>query len=98
MGSPESEPGRTAAEGPVHRVSVREFHMGESEVTVEQYARYLEATGHTPPPSWELQITEPHFPVLGVGWRDAVAFCDWLTQREGIAHRLPPLRRTDDPG
>ena len=29
------------------------------------------------------------FPVTNVSWNDAVAFCEWLTQKEGIEYRLP---------
>lgn len=28
-------------------------------------------------------------PVVNVNWNDAVAFCDWLSKTEGVAHRLP---------
>jgi eukaryotic-like serine/threonine-protein kinase len=28
-------------------------------------------------------------PVTNVSWNDAVAFCDWLTRKEGAAYRLP---------
>ncbi|MBV9657781.1 MAG: SUMF1/EgtB/PvdO family nonheme iron enzyme [Verrucomicrobia bacterium] len=39
----------------------------------------------------------PEYPVVGVSWKDAYAFCDWLTQREhefsfldeGQFYRLP---------
>ncbi len=29
------------------------------------------------------------FPVATVTWRDAVAYCEWLSQQEGVKYRLP---------
>lgn len=40
MGSPESEVGRDADEGPVHRVSLPGFWIGTTEVTFDQFAPY----------------------------------------------------------
>jgi formylglycine-generating enzyme required for sulfatase activity len=37
-------------------------------------------------PGWEQ--TQDH-PVNYVTWNDAVAFCEWLSQREGMKYRLP---------
>ncbi|MDX6461838.1 MAG: hypothetical protein QOE55_5535, partial [Acidobacteriaceae bacterium] len=39
-------------EGPVHRVWVDSFAMAATQVTIEEYARFLEATGGMPPPYW----------------------------------------------
>ena len=40
------------AETPQHRLSVNPFHMGLTEVTNEQYAVFVTATGHRPPEDW----------------------------------------------
>jgi len=42
MGSPDSEAGRTADEGPVHEVTItKPFYMGACEVTQEQYQQVI---------------------------------------------------------
>ncbi|WP_201159835.1 SUMF1/EgtB/PvdO family nonheme iron enzyme, partial [Rhodoplanes elegans] len=46
MGSPDTEPQRTANEGPVQTVAIaKPFAVGRTEVTVEQYAAFVAATG-----------------------------------------------------
>jgi formylglycine-generating enzyme required for sulfatase activity len=40
MGSPSSEPGRAADEGPEHPVTIRPFWMGKTEVTWDEYDLY----------------------------------------------------------
>src|SRR5258708_12001371 len=42
-----SEVGQTA-ESPVHRVCLDSFPMAATQVTLEAYARFLDATGNTP--------------------------------------------------
>jgi formylglycine-generating enzyme required for sulfatase activity len=50
MGSPESEPGRSADEGPQHPVTVRPFWMGKLEVTWDEYDLYWrKSVGAAPP-------------------------------------------------
>lgn len=46
MGSPVRESGRFDDEGPVRRVSVRQFALGKYEVTRGQFAAFVSATGH----------------------------------------------------
>jgi formylglycine-generating enzyme required for sulfatase activity len=50
-------------------------------VTVQQYAVFLEATGYSPPPEWDIQQLDPGRPVVYVSWQDAAAFAKWAGAR-----------------
>ncbi len=79
-----------AVEGPVHRVWVDSFAMAATQVTVGDYARYLNATGNVPPPCWgDAAFSNPQQPVVAVSWFDSVAYCEWLSTMTGSHYRLP---------
>lgn len=68
-------------ESPAHEVRIgRAFLMGAAEVTVEQFRRFR--------PNYQ---GDPEYApyVSGVSWDDAVAFCKWLSKKEGRTYRLP---------
>ena len=69
MGSPASEHGRNANEGPVHRVTIGyRFAVGRNEVTLADFALFAAATGHEAGNScwaWSDQWQERP----GVDWR-----------------------------
>ena len=86
MGSDAGQP----VEGPVHRVWVDSFAMAATQVTVEEYARFLGATGRTPPSYWDdPNFSRPEQPVVAVSWFDAMAYCAWLSANTGSRYRLP---------
>ncbi len=66
---------------PVHQVTVSPFELSRDEVTVAQYAAFLEATGHPTPPEWPAQLTRPDRPVVFVSWHDAAAYAGWKRAR-----------------
>lgn len=79
-----------SVEGPVHRVWVDGFAMAATQVTVEAYARFLEATGSAPPPTWsDPHFSDPQQPVTAVSWFEAEAYCAWLSSVTGARYRLP---------
>jgi formylglycine-generating enzyme required for sulfatase activity len=79
-----------SVESPVHRVWVDPFAMAATQVTVEEYARFLDATGNAPPPFWsDPNFSHPQQPVVAVSWFDAVAYCEWLSSMTGSRYRLP---------
>jgi formylglycine-generating enzyme required for sulfatase activity len=82
MGSPDSEEGRKADEGPQHEVAIsKSFYMGLTEVTQVQY----EAVMGTNPSEFK----GPTNPVENVTWDNAVEFCRKLSEKTGKAVRLP---------
>jgi formylglycine-generating enzyme required for sulfatase activity len=77
-------------EGPVHRIWVDSFAIAATQVTVGEYARFMEATGNMPPPYWgDANFGNPQQPVVAVSWFDTIAYCTWLSAMTGAHYRLP---------
>lgn len=90
---------------PPHLVTAASFYMDKTEVTNADYAAFVQATGHRVPanddndPSTKgywlpWQGTDPppgrdQWPVCNVSARDAEAFAQWLSERDGVKYRLP---------
>jgi formylglycine-generating enzyme required for sulfatase activity len=70
-------------EQPEHKVHVDSFSMDVYEVTVGQYAAFLQAKGIDPPSDWKTMNQPAHQmrPVANVDWADAFAFCKWAGKR-----------------
>ncbi len=68
-------------EVPVREVTIsRPFYIGATEVTLGQYRQFR--PGHQPDRRDDEAATE-------LSWHDAVAFCEWLSEKEGRPYRLP---------
>jgi formylglycine-generating enzyme required for sulfatase activity len=77
-------------EHPVHRVWVDAFALAETQVTIAEYSKFLGASGHAPPPTWN----DPNFnhldqPVTAISWFEAGAYSEWLWHVTGSRYRLP---------
>ena len=97
MGSPETEPGRTSDETR-HRVRIpRTYAIATTEVTNEQFGRFLTAAPayaarwkdaaikrFGDPPSFQKYSRTPDSPQVGVSWYDAAQYCNWLSAQAGI--------------
>jgi formylglycine-generating enzyme required for sulfatase activity len=70
-------------EKPVRQIYLNAFRIDKYEVTVGQYARYLEATEMEEPPDWSIMNQPQHLrrPVVNVSWEDAVNYCKWAGKR-----------------
>ena len=63
-------------------------------VTNEEYAKFIEASGRTAPTNWrggKMPESLAKHPVVNVSYDDAVAYCKYLTDRDGnhAVYRLP---------
>jgi formylglycine-generating enzyme required for sulfatase activity len=67
----------------VHRVSLNAYYMDKYEVTVGQYAKFLEATRRGAPPEWKIlnQPSHQKHPVVMIDWSDANRYCHWAEKR-----------------
>lgn len=75
-------------ERPVHEVTLSDFEISRSEVTVAEYRAFAEATGRAmpPPPSWGWIADHP---IVNVSWSDATAYVSWLSDQTGKDFALP---------
>ena len=69
-------------EKPVHKVAVKSFMIGKGEVTFAEYDAYCDATGKS-------RLNDNDWgrgtrPVIHVSWYDAVVFCNWRSQKDGL--------------
>jgi formylglycine-generating enzyme len=77
-------------ERPIHRVWTDAFQLAATQLTNEEYDRYLRATGAAPPPFWQdPNFNRPQQPVTGVSWHEAARYCEWLSSETARAYRLP---------
>jgi formylglycine-generating enzyme required for sulfatase activity len=79
MGSdPEVDPDAYDDEQPVHTVALDAFWLDQTEVTNAQYARCVDDDA-CEPSDWadDADYNGDDYPVVGVSWNDAVAYCTW---------------------
>lgn len=71
-------------ERPAHAVTVGPFFLDRTEVTNEEYQRFVTETGHRAPPHWQngkFAPAEARLPVVNVSWDDASAYAKWAGKR-----------------
>jgi formylglycine-generating enzyme required for sulfatase activity len=69
---------------PAHLVTVGPFFIDLTEVTNEDYSKFIVATGHRSPVGWDngtVPEDRDKFPVTGVSWFDAAEYAKWAGKR-----------------
>ena len=76
-----SDPNTGWDEKPAHKVTITyPFYMAETEITIEQFRMF----------SPDYAGNDEFSPyAAALSWHNAVAFCEWLSKKEGKPYRLP---------
>ncbi len=73
--------------------AARNVSIAYTPVTNGEYSGFIKATGRKPPEDWRNGIMpagKARHPVVNVSYDDAVAYCNWLSHKDGRAvYRLP---------
>ncbi len=86
MGSPETEDGRQANEGPQRRVDVARFAVGKFEITWDQWQVCVNAGACRAPD--DAGFGRGNRPVINVSWNAARNYVAWLSRETGQPYRL----------
>jgi len=84
MGSLENEPDRFYNETPERRVISQRFAIAIKEVTVEQYQEFAKANPGVDHAKSDQYSPDPKGPMNHVTWYHAAAYCNWLSEKEGL--------------
>ncbi len=70
-------------EKPTHKVELTyDFCVGKYPVTFEEYDRYCRESGATKP--YDEGWGRGRRPVIYVSWNNAIEYCNWLSEKEGL--------------
>ena len=82
-----------------HELSLPTYYVARYPVTVAQFRAFVEDSDFQPENADSLRGVDNH-PVVQVSWHEALAYCEWLTQRlrtwEGTPEPLATLLREED--
>src|SRR5262249_36005396 len=69
---------------PAHLIHIDTFFIDKTEVTQDEYQKFVQATKRRAPFHWKngrIPEGQGQLPVYNVDWSDAVAFCKWAGKR-----------------
>ncbi|MBL7162821.1 MAG: SUMF1/EgtB/PvdO family nonheme iron enzyme [Anaerolineales bacterium] len=102
MGSTEEQVKQFIADGlsedwamrevPQHTVDLSEYQIGKYPITNPEYQAFIRESEHSPPRNWDgdqYPEGKGDHPVVHVSWRDAAAYCQWLSEKTDREYRLP---------
>ena len=89
------DPEASDEESPVRQVTLKTFRVARFPVTVKEFARFIDSGGYRVEKrsaavgfslvsglkNWAAQLKSPEWPVVGVSWFEAAAYCAWAGLR-----------------
>jgi len=82
MGASRREPGRRANETYKEVELTRAFYLGVHEVSNSQFKRFM--TQHSSGSFQSHTLEGDDQPVVNITWKQAAAYCNWLSEKEGL--------------
>lgn len=92
MGSTDEDESAEEEEKPQHTVELAEYLIGKYPITNVEYQAFVRESQHRPPPGWDgdnYPEEKGDHPVVDVLWREAAAYCEWLSKKTGKTYKLP---------
>ena len=80
MGSQLADEAAWDNEKPAHKIFLPAYYIARYPVTVAQFRAFIEDSGYQPANQDSLTGI-PNHPVVSVSWYDALAYCEWLTNK-----------------
>ena len=80
------------SEEPQHVVELSEYSIGKYPITNREYQAFVRDAKYKPPQGWDgdqFPTEKGSHPVVNVRWNDAIAYCQWLSDKTGKPYRLP---------
>ena len=82
MGADRREPGRRSNEIEKNVELTRSFYLGEQEISNRSFKQF--DSSHNSGLLGRALLSEEDRPVVNVSWEDAVRFCNWLSDKDGL--------------
>ncbi len=93
MGSPLSDRERQKQDVLHRRIIPRRFAIATKEVSVDQFQRYAQEKRGSPHEFNDYFSPQKDGPMISLSWFDAVQYCNWLSDKEGLPRCYLPNGR-----
>jgi len=84
---------------PRHKVTIeKDYWMGDREVSVSQFRRFVDSQHEEADQSWEPDSDispSVDCPAQNVTWLQAIRFCNWLSDQEGLPNAYTLIEESD---